>query len=248
MGKPIHPKWQFSKATEQNYIAQLKKIAKHASLLITTHLDEDGIDLDDTEEIIKLSDFYSESLTPWASKTSLQMINATLATDANAWRSNSEKLGRLMKTLLSPGATGDTVRALQARNIDIIKSIPTEAALRVQQLALKAAVNGERPATLYNAVMQTGDITAGRAKMIARTEVANANASINEARATSVGIELYSWETMEDEIVRPAHQDMQSNIYRYDDPPEVEGEGNHGPGQSPNCRCYASPVLPVGND
>ncbi len=235
MGKPIHPKWQFSKATEQNYIAQLKKIAKHATLLITSHVDEDGIDLDDTEEIIRVADYYAESLKPWSDKTALQMINATAVTDANAWRSNSEQLGKLMKTLLSPSTIGNRVRELQARNVDIIQSIPREAALRVQDLALKAAVNGERPSTLYDAVMRTGDVTAGRAKMIARTEVANANASINEARATSVGIEMYSWETMEDEIVRPAHQEMQSGIFSYDDPPEVEGEGNHGPGQFPNC-------------
>lgn len=247
MAKKAHPAFQFSRAAERTYIAQLKKIAKHATALITSHLDEDGIDLDDTEEIMHVARLYSESLTPWANKTAMQMINAVLKTDANAWRSNSERIGSLLKAMLADHVTGTTVKNLQARNVDLIKSIPVEAAQRVQDLALKAARTGTRAEEIQTEIMRTGDVTAGRAKMIARTEVANANAAINQTRAQSVGITHYTWETMEDEAVRPAHQDMQDEVCSYDDPPYVEGEGNHGPGQYYNCRCYASPILPVGD-
>lgn len=247
MAKKAHPKFQFGKATENTYIAQLKKIAKHSSALILTHLDKDGIDLDDTEEIIKVANLYSEAITPWAAKVSSQMINATLKTDGSSWRSNSEQIGYLMKYMLSDTVTGGTVKNLQARNIDIIKSIPTDAALRVQDLALKAARTGTRADEIMAEILRTGDVTNGRAKLIARTEVANANAVINQTRAQSVGITHYTWQTMLDEAVRPSHELMQDEVCSYDDPPYVEGEGEHGPGQFPNCRCYASPILPVGN-
>jgi SPP1 gp7 family putative phage head morphogenesis protein len=235
MAGKAHPKFQFSRAAENKYTVQLKKIAKHATALITTHLDKDGIDLDDVEEILQVSKLYSESLTPWAKKVSKQMIDSVAKSDANAWRSNSEQIGRLLKKMLSDDVIGGTVKSLQARNVELIKSIPIEAAQRVQKLALQAAVNGSRAAEIQTEIMRTGDVSAGRAKLIARTEVANANAVINQTRAQSVGITQYTWETMEDESVRPSHQAMQGNVYSYDDPPEVEGEGNHGPGQFPNC-------------
>jgi SPP1 gp7 family putative phage head morphogenesis protein len=70
------------------------------------------------------------------------------------------------------------------------------------------------------------------------------NATLTRARADFVGATHYVWRTMQDEQVRPAHADLEGEVCSFADPPEVEGEGAHHPGEFPNCRCFAEPILP----
>ena len=156
---------------------------------------------------------------------------------------NSIKIGNLAKEAVKSDVVAPTITQLRARQIELIKSIPTEAAERVHSLALEQSIGGRRAEEIQEEIARTGEVTTNRAKLIARTEVARSNSVINATRAKSIGATHYVWETMEDAAVRPSHEDMAGNIYAYDDPPEVDGEGNHGPGDFPNCRCFANPVL-----
>jgi len=237
------PLFSASQSAERRYTAQLKKIAKHSSELIMKHLeDEDGA-ITDTDEILRVAKYYSEAITPFARKTASQMLMSVANASARAWAANSIKIGNLAKEAIKSDAVAPTITALRARQVELIKSIPTEAAERVHSLALEQSIGGRRSEEIQEEIARTGEVTANRAKLIARTEVARSNSVINATRAKSIGATHYVWETMEDEAVRPSHEEMAGNIYAYDDPPEVEGEGNHGPGDFPNCRCFANPVL-----
>ncbi|CNI70682.1 Uncharacterised protein [Yersinia pekkanenii] len=58
------------------------------------------------------------------------------------------------------------------RQIQLMKSLPLEAADRVKDIqdrAIQAMINGERPDELYEMIMQSGDVAASRARLIART-------------------------------------------------------------------------------
>lgn len=105
-------------------------------------------------------------------------------------------------------------------------------------------MGGKRASEVAAELARTEEVTASRATLIARTEIAKANATLTTARAQFVGATHYIWRTAEDADVRDSHAAMEGKIFRFDDPPYVEGEGNHGPGEIYNCRCYAEPIIP----
>jgi SPP1 gp7 family putative phage head morphogenesis protein len=94
-------------------------------------------------------------------------------------------------------------------------------------------------------LQDTTNVTESRAMLIARTEVAKANASINEARALSVGSEGYIWRTAGDADVRESHAEMDGQYVAWSDPPTLsDGTTTHA-GAIYNCRCYSESVLPT---
>jgi SPP1 gp7 family putative phage head morphogenesis protein len=141
-------------------------------------------------------------------------------------------------------AVGDVMKLIQRRQVELIKSLPIEAGLRAQKLSQEAVMGGKRADEVAAELMKSGEVTESRATLIARTEIAKANAALTQARAGYVGATHYIWRTAEDGDVRESHAVMEGKIFRFDDPPYVEGEGNHGPGEFPNCRCFAEPIIP----
>jgi SPP1 gp7 family putative phage head morphogenesis protein len=61
---------------------------------------------------------------------------------------------------------------------------------------------------------------------------------VNERRQRGLGVDQYVWESRDDERVRDLHAAHDGRTFDWDAAPE----GGH-PGQAPNCRCWARPVL-----
>ncbi|MGX1306351.1 SPP1 gp7 family putative phage head morphogenesis protein [Amorphus suaedae] len=61
---------------------------------------------------------------------------------------------------------------------------------------------------------------------------------INAERQHALGIDRYVWRSRDDRLVRPLHAAHDDQVFFWDEPPE----GGH-PGEAPNCRCIAEPVL-----
>jgi len=105
-----------------------------------------------------------------------------------------------------------------------------------------------------------GDTVEGaknKAKFIARNAVSRSLGALNEEKQTALGIELYTWETADDERVRPTHQDLDGKIFSWDGVTILNGEKyypasdpdfNDGapttPGQPWNCRCVGRAYSP----
>ena len=66
---------------------------------------------------------------------------------------------------------------------------------------------------------------------------------INERQQRALGIEHYRWVTAGDNKVRPGHAQNQGKLFTWD-----EGDSGEHPGQAPNCRCIALPVIPDSPD
>ena len=62
--------------------------------------------------------------------------------------------------------------------------------------------------------------------------------AINERRQIALGITHYIWRTRDDSKVRAEHAPRDDKIYSWD---HVHEDGH--PGQAPNCRCFAEPVV-----
>ena len=150
-----------------------------------------------------------------------------------------------------------TMRAATDANIALIKSIPPQYFDRVLETVSSGWTQGMRWESLVEQIQHDGDVTEGRAKLIARDQTAKMNSSFNRERQQQVGIERYEWQTSGDERVRgnPAgkypdaesnHWELDGKTFRWDEPGPckgtIDGEPCH-PGEDIADRCVAIPVV-----
>lgn len=163
--------------------------------------------------------------------------------DAKMWRANSQEIGKSVRQEVLTAPTGDVLRQLQGQQVTLIKSLPLEAALRIQKLAQESTMVGVRAEELAKKILETESVTKARAMLIARTEVSRATANLVQARASWAGSDGYIWRTANDANVRDTHKDMEGKYVRWGHPPTLDKLTGHA-GTLPNCRCFAEPVFP----
>jgi|SRR6516164_5074019 len=88
--------------------------------------------------------------------------------------------------------------------------------------------------------------------LVAQTDPHRINSALTEARSADLTIQCFIWRTAGDTSVRPSHQKMDEVVVFWDDLPSPEALiglpsilGYYAPGNCPNCRCNAVPVLSV---
>lgn len=191
---------------------------------------------------------YSDVIKPWAERAAAQMLEAVSMGNLRGWQQLSKSIGRELRKEYLTTPVGTQARSLHAEQVDLIQSIPIDAAVRAQELTREAMLGGRRPDEAAAMIAETTGVSESQATLIARTETAKANATFTQARAADIGSTHYIWRTMQDEAVRESHAEMEGGVFAFDDPPEVGDEGEHGPGEFPNCRCYAEPIIPGVDD
>jgi SPP1 gp7 family putative phage head morphogenesis protein len=233
--------WYSVRKAEAQYARVLMAVARQCGLLVRGM----GAGLDGLRHLEELLRRYAEVLRPWAAAVANRMLADVSRRDETAWRRHGKELSRGLQAEIASAPTGAAMQALQAAQVGYITSLPLEAATRVQRLALEAMSGGERAVTVERAIMATGAVTASRAKLIARTEVAKAASTLVQARAEHIGSEGYIWRTAGDRRVRPLHRKLNGRYIRWDEPPIAgeNGERSHA-GQIYNCRCICEPVIP----
>ncbi|KVT68913.1 phage minor head protein [Burkholderia ubonensis] len=228
---------------ERQYSLQLRKIAEQVGVLVNGFPQGDPQWAPTIEELLRR---YAEALAPWAEATAARMLADLNRRDEQAWMQQAADMSRALRDEIQNAATGETLRALMAEQVTLIKSIPLEAAERVHQLTIEGMVDSTRAAQISKAIQESGQVAKSRADLIARTEVSRAATSLTEARARSVGSTHYIWRTSGDSDVRAGHRAMEGKVCAWDEPPEVEENGKYmrfHPGQIWNCRCWAEPVI-----
>lgn len=249
----IKGKFKPSEAAERQFYKQLKKVAQASGHIVEQHVD--GAKLKDEKRMQAALKAYSEALGPWAEKQSMKLLEQVQKSNKHAYVTKSKAIG----TALNLGVAEDDVFrvaiALMNEQVELIKSIPLEAGLRAQRIALEAVLAGSRAApdedTIAELQKQLGlstEVATSRALLISRTETARANAAINQSRAMSVGSNQYRWHNSGDESVRESHRiyqgkRLQGRIFSWDAPPTLSDGMIGHPGSFPNCRCFAEPVF-----
>lgn len=229
--------------TSQRYVSSLSEIGEHVGRLIAGF----NVQLPDhLNTLTKLLSAYADALTPWARATAQNMLNEVNRADLASWRSVSTEIGTELRHLLFKAPVGDRIRELLEQQVGLIKSIPLDASIRVQKLAAEMATSGERADEIEEMIRRSGEVSASRATMIARTEVARAGTVFTQARCEQAGITHYIWRTAHDRDVRPGHRAMEGKVCEWNDPPAVRENDKiyyHHPGEIWNCRCYAEPII-----
>lgn len=235
-------KFGATKAAEQRLAVELRKVAQIVGGIVRAYVIGDKIT--DPKKLASVLEAYSEALGPWGDAVVAKIMEGVQSNNKRAWGQLSTSIGKELSSTMAESAVAAVARQLQREQVELIKSLPLEAGLRAQKLAQEAIMGGKRAGEVALELARTTEVTESRATLIARTEIAKANSSLTQARAQYVGATHYIWRSAEDGDVRQSHREMNGKIFRFDQPPAVEGEGNHGPGDIYNCRCFAEPIIP----
>ena len=133
---------------------------------------------------------------------------------------------------------------------DLISTVGQEIVAGLDAEIMDAARRGVLTADLRKIVSERLGIGQRHAQLIARTEIARLNSKITESTQQAAGITRYKWRSSRDQRTRERHRELDGTEHDWANPPE--GAGPYGepahPGQSPNCRCVAIPVVDLGDD
>jgi SPP1 gp7 family putative phage head morphogenesis protein len=230
---------------ERDYYRSLRDVAAHIGTMVGAFPP-----LDDSllGELLGMLRAYSKALRPWARRTAHRMLEEVNRRDIDTWEQLSKDMSTQLQHDIRRTPVGSTIARLMAEQTELITSLPTKAAERIQLLTLEArTTTGARSMEIARAVLATGEVTKARAQLIARTEVAKAASNLTMARAAQAGSTHYIWRTVEDASVRPGHHAMDGKICDWASPPAVNENGRimyHHPGCIWNCRCWAQSILP----
>lgn len=224
------------------YGLQLRQVARHVGHIIRAFPPGDSQAL---PQITTLLTQYAGLLRPWATAVAQRMIAEVSRRDEQAWFKTAGEFGQALRTEIKEAPIGLVMQQILADQVNLITSIPLEAGQRVQELTQELVAGGKRYNEIIPMILNSGNVTLSRATLIARTETAKAASALTQARALHVGATHYVWMTSNDFKVRKAHKKLNGKVFTWNDPPIAEENGDrHHPGEFPNCRCWAAPVLP----
>lgn len=232
-----------TRKVELDYQHKLTRVAQHVGDLILEFIAGEDIGDIDVLAINNIMRNYMDSLTPWAVRTAIDMVTRTGIQDARAWETYSQEISAALKREIRNTDTGVVMREMVNRQVELIKSIPKEAAERVNELCIKGLENGSRSGEIMEELLRTTEATKNRAKLIARTETARTASVFTETRALAIGCESYQWVTSHDSDVRKAHKEVDGKVFRFDTDPVLSDGTSCKPGQIWNCRCWLRPII-----
>lgn len=234
--------FELTRGIERRYAMQLRQIAAKIGKLVEGY-DNALNSAAQRQRIDANLAHYADQLTPWARAAAARVVTEVNFANAAAYAKHSADMSRGLRRELLRAPTGQMMRLMQAEQVELIRSLPLEAAQRVHEIAIKNMVEGgKRADALAREIMRTGDVTKSRATLIARTETSRTSSNLTMARAIHVGSVEYTWETARDSDVRPSHRTMQGQTVAWADPPELDGMRGHA-GCLPNCRCFPVPLI-----
>jgi SPP1 gp7 family putative phage head morphogenesis protein len=175
-----------------------------------------------------------------AARISLKMAESTEAFNRRKFvTSINQAIGVNLADLIKADGVQFQINEAVIENVDLIKTIPQKYHERVKK-AIRDGINkGDDFFSLRKQILEIGESTDKRAKLIARDQVAKLNAAVTETRQTKMGVTHYFWRTSRDERVRKTHKDNADKRFAWDDPPAKTGH----PGHDIQCRCTAEPDL-----
>lgn len=237
-----------ARSIENAYARDLRKIAREVGRIIDSYPAGDPASLPAMREALRK---YADIIKPWADARATRMLAEVNRQDDRAWRIAAQKMSKGLREELNSFShsaygqlsTGALFRDLQRNQVELITSLPLQAADRVHRLTMQNLGTNARPADLKAEILRSGEVTVARATLIARTEVSRASANLTQARATFIGSSGYVWRTAKDSDVRPSHKKMEGKFVSWNNPPTLDNLTGHA-GCLPNCRCYPEPIIP----
>lgn len=241
-----------------SYSVQLRHVARQIARIIEHFAPPEGGQYA-LADLMRLRDAlakYSDALRPWATATAKKMLAEVNRRDRSAWETYTRGMSASLRQEIRSAPVGAQMQQLLGEQVELITSLPIDAAQRVQEWSTKALLTSarypDRIAQVKAELAEAHPFAAeswlkNRATLIARTETARAASVLVQSRATYIGAESYIWETAHDWKVRPSHKRLNGSVHTWSTPPLSDPPDHHShPGQIFNCRCVALPIIPGG--
>jgi len=162
------------------------------------------------------------------------------------------RIPTISANVLQAQAVGD-LDAWALEQVARIKTIDQRYFDDVQEMVREAVVKGTRSADLARLIMgRVPQETRGRtsaesnARRIARDQLGSLNGKLTRKRYAGANVARYRWATMQDEVVRPVHRQLNGQVFDVGGPGAI-GAGAFGqdihPGDDIQCRCRMIPVF-----
>lgn len=226
---------------ENEYLRSLRQLTRQIDHIVKG-MAPNGV-VKDSNELQQVLTQYSRTIEPWARAVAEKMIMRIARKDEFAWTHLGKSIGRSLRREIQEAPTGEMLRRFLDEQVTLITSLPIDAAQRVHKLTLEGITEGTRAKEIAAEILKTGKVTASRAKLIARTEVARTASGLTMARAQFVGATHYHWRTSGDSDVRKSHKEMNGKVIPFGQAPTLsDGTVTHA-GQIFNCRCWIQPIL-----
>ena len=233
--------WTKARSGEQLYNTQLRAVARQIGVLVKG-IAPNGT-LDKVGQLYKALQDYAKMIEPWAASVAQVMLADVARRDKQMWLRNSRAMGLGIRQEVTNSPVSGVLSDLMDEQVVLIKSLPLKAAERVHELSLQSLSNSMRASEVAKAIMETENVTAARARLIARTEVTRASSNLLQVRAQHAGSDGYIWRTSGDSDVRDSHKAMEGKYVRWSEPPTLDKLTGHA-GTLPNCRCFSEPIFP----
>jgi len=209
------------------------KIARFAKP--ETKLDDD----DDDEDLDDLEDRMTSAALSSFDELHFRAVSDTAASRVQLHSKHEfKRLG--IDLVKSEPKFGPLIARWRKENVDRISGMQKDQVGKIRRI-LEDGQNHRVETLAAEIERQLDDVTASRAETIARSQVLKLNGQITQERQTACGIEQFVWTTSNDERVREEHEALEGQVFSWEDGGDEE-EGI--PGEAPNCRCVAFPILP----
>ena len=222
-----------AKKLQQRYATRLRGVAKAIDHLVK------GFDASTAagQALIQAALIrYRETITPWAEHTAERFVTEIAAADKEGWRRLSAEIGRGIEREIASAPIAPVMAQMKREQVELITSLPTEAAERVADRVRVGIAQGLRAEQVAAEIYETGDVTLSRAKTIARTETGRAATTLQAARAQHAGSDTFVWRTAGDADVRASHKKLNGTVHRWDTPPVCDSPDIRAlPGCTFNC-------------
>ena len=233
------------------YEKQLLKVVTEITRISKIGKDDDPIIM--AADISGRLEDYAGKLVDWAKEIARKMIIDADEADYQTWLKVGKKISNNVKRQLRE-PLGAVYDQLQADEVELITSLPLEAAKKVHEWTREGLSTGQRFEEIRQRIeSELPTVTRSRAVCIARTETARARSNFTQARAKAINSPGYYWRTVGDSDVRPMHKRLNGTFPKWTEPPICDvGKGGAPirahPGCVFNCRCYPAPVYPDDDD
>lgn len=129
-------------------------------------------------------------------------------------------------------------------NAALITRIPERLHGDVEALVQHALSSSMPSPKLAEHIQARFGVSKRHARFIARDQIRKHHAKLNHARQKELGVKKFRWTSVGDERVREWHRDeLDGNIYEFDNPPDSEDGEPILPGDDYDCRCSADPIF-----
>lgn len=192
----------------------------------------------------------SEQYNKFAEKFAKKLASAGLSNQRGLWKKYYQAAKARHYIALPDTYSRYELQLLEQavkHNFKMIKSIPQHIMKVYEQEDVQTVISqiAQGKAGRKTFETQLKNHGAKNAKLIARTESAKLQTTIDEYRSTSLGSVCYEWRSSKDKRTRQSHRKMNGVIvfWRPDNQKPLLDKMRGNAGEFPNCRCTPLPIL-----